>query len=209
MLEYVFPHNIDHRILKRADYILKQQGLIAFPTDSSWSIACSINAKDGIQKLQRMKGGAKTNPPSVLCQSISQMEDIAIISNSHFKMIKSLTPGPYVFILPAKKHIEKKIHMKRVEIGIRIPDHPIAQSLLEEHQNPLLVITASRDMVNQPWWDQEFDIENLYEQGWELEEIKSIDLIIATGEGIPKQLSTVLDLTKDEPEMIRQGVGTL
>jgi len=208
MLEYVYPQNIDDRVLKRADHILRNHGLVAIPTDSSWSITCSINSDEAIEKLKGLKGGIKDYTLSVLCASISQIDQIVNLSTANFKIIKKHLPGPYVFILPAKKHIEKLINMKRVEIGVRIPDHPIPQALLQVHDLPLFAVTASKMMTNKEWWDDHFALENLFDQGWQLEDIKEIDMIIDTGEDQVKQLTTVVDLTEDNPVILREGIGT-
>jgi len=209
MIEYVFEHNIDHRVIKKADSILKDNGIIAFPTDTSWSIACSIQSAKGIDILRRLKGGLKNYTLSVICNEISQIDTIAHLPNPYFKLIKRLTPGPFVFVLPARKKIEKIINMKRIEIGIRIPNHSIPKELVEIHGSPLFVITASREMTNKDWWDPEFAIENLFDFGWELEEIPEIDLVIDSGEEQPRVLSTVIDMTSDELHILRQGIGEL
>lgn len=209
MLEYVYPHNIDDRILKRADHILRNDGLVAIPTDSSWSITCSIESSDAIEKLKKLKGGIKDYTLSVLCSNINQIDQITNFSNQHFKMLKKHLPGPYVFILPAKRNIEKIINMKRVEIGVRIPDHPIPRELLKTHGRPLFAVTASKMMTNKDWWDDSFAVENLFEHGWEMEDIKEIDMIIDTGEEQSKHLTTVVDLTGNSPQILREGIGTL
>ncbi|MDA3849926.1 MAG: Sua5/YciO/YrdC/YwlC family protein, partial [Spirochaetaceae bacterium] len=166
-------------------------------------------SKVGIDKLRKLKGGLKDFTMSVLCGNIKQIEEIAKLSNIHFKLIKRLIPGPYVFLLPAKKHIEKQINMKRVEIGIRISSHPIPQAILSVHDTPLFVITASRQMTNKDWWNESFATENLFEYGWELEDISGLDMIIDTGESLHRELSTVIDLREDEITILRQGAGTL
>ena len=209
MIEYVYEHNIDTRALKKACHILNSGGLVAFPTESSWSIACSIDSKEGLKKLKTLKGDKKINSISILCASIKQIQEMASLSNSHFKMIKQYTPGPFVFILPAKARIEKVINMKRAEVGVRIPGNRIPFELLEMFESPLFVITAAREMTEGKEWDYTFTRDNLYTHGWEVEDIPGLDLVLDTGEELPINLSTVVRLTSEEPELIRAGAGII
>lgn len=205
MIDYVYEDNIDDRVIRKACDILSKGGIVAFPTESSWSIGCCVNSREGLDKLKKLKGSKKITSISVLCSSISQIEEMATLTNSHFKIIKDHVPGPYVFILPAKAKIEKVINMKRVEVGVRIPGNKIPFKLLETYGNPLFAITASRDMTEGPDWDYTFTVENLYHHGWEVEDIPGLDLVIDTGEELPTNLSTVIRLTGDEPEILREG----
>ncbi len=210
MIEYVYENNIDVRALKKACHVLDNGGLVAFPTESSWSIGCSINSAEGLKKLKNLKGDKKKiNSISVLCSSIQQIQDMAVLSNAHFKLIKSYTPGPYVFILPAKSKIEKVINMKRAEVGVRIPGNKIPFELIELYGSPLFVITAAKEMTEGDDWDYTFKIENLFHNGWEVEDIPGLDLVLDTGEELPTNLSTVIRLTEDEPEIIREGVASV
>lgn len=209
MIEYVYETNIDDRVLARADRILKDDGLIAYPTDSSWAIGGSTNSKEAIEELRRLKGGMKNYTISIICSDISQMSELSNIANPHFKLIKKLTPGPYVFILSARNHIEKKINMKRAEIGLRLPDRPIPRALVDVHGFPIYSVTACREMKNKEWWNYEFAEEHLFENGWEIEDIEGVEMVIDTGEPQPKLLSTVLRMTGNEVEIIREGIGPL
>jgi len=209
MIEYVYAHNIDTRVLQRAAHLMEQGKLVAFPTDTSWSIGCSLTSAKGIEKLCQLKGDLKNKSLSVICSHISQVESISILSNRNFKLIKKLIPGPYVFVLPARKHIEKQINMKRAEIGVRIPDHPVPISLCNQLEEPFFVITASKEMSNPEWSDEISAEEHLFEQGWELEEIPEVDMVIDTGDPQNKVLSTVLDMTQEPVEVLREGIGVL
>jgi tRNA threonylcarbamoyl adenosine modification protein (Sua5/YciO/YrdC/YwlC family) len=209
VIEYVYENSIDDRVLSRADRILNKDGLVAFPTDSSWAIGGSINSKVAIEKLKKLKGGIKNYTISMICQDISQMSDVANIDTPEFKLIKKLTPGAYVFILPARNKIEKTVNMKRMEIGLRLPNSPIPLALVEKHGSPIFSITACREMNNKEWWSSDFAEENLFENGWELEDIDGVDMVIDTGEAQEKHLTTVICLTGDEPEILREGLGPL
>ena len=209
MIEYVYENNIDDRVLDRADRILRNDGLVAFPTDSSWAIGGSVTSRDAIEKLKKLKGGMKNYTISMICRDISQMSDVANIPTPYFKLIRKLTPGAYVFILPARNHIEKIVNMKRVEIGLRIPDSPIPLALVEKHDSPIFSVTACRDMNNKEWWNYEFAEEQLFENGWEMEDIQGVEMVIDTGEAQEKHLTTVIRMTGGEPEIIREGRGEL
>ena len=209
MIEYVVKNNVDDRIISRAVNILNENGLVAYPTDTSWGIGCSSRSKEGIVKLLALKGDPKYYTVTLMCHSISQVSDITELSSPNFRFIKRYIPGPYVFILPALKSVEKKINMKRSEIGIRIPNNEIPTTLSRRLDAPLLSVSASRKMTETGWWSATYAEENLFDYGYELEDIPGIGLIIDTGEAMPKILSTVINLTSGEFEVVRKGAGEL
>lgn len=208
MISYIIPENIDTRVYDKAITILNSGGIIATPTDTNFSIFCSIYSKAGINKLKKLKGDSLTFTFTLFCSSISQISEYADLDNRNFKIIKHNTPGPFVFILPSMPVVWKKIDMKRKEIGVRIPNNKIIMGLLEKYESPLFGITAAKQMANSHWWDKIFADENLFEFGWELEDIESLEMIIDNNDGEPqsKILSTVVDLTGDEAIVLRQGI---
>lgn len=209
MIEYIYKTNIDDKVMQKTREILVAGGIVAYPTDTSWGLGCSINSKKGIEKLRRLKGTFKNDTLTMICSSISQISDVCFFTNNNFKLIKKLTPGPYVFILPAKAKIEKKMNIARIEIGVRIPDHPVPIRIVENINSPIFSITASKKMTEKGWWDKNYAEENLFECGWELEMIQGIDLILDTGETLNKSLSTVIDLTEQDMRVIRTGIGDI
>ncbi|MBB6479685.1 L-threonylcarbamoyladenylate synthase [Spirochaeta isovalerica] len=208
MIEYVQPHDPDDRIIKKAVSILEEGGIIAYPTDSSWGIGCSSESAKGLEKLSRLREDKKTQF-SLICSSISQMSTVANIDNQSFRIIKQNTPGPFVFVLKAIRKVEKMIGEKRAEVGLRIPAHEIPKRLVDVLGAPLFSITASKDMMDVYGLDAEYPEENLLECGWELENIRGIDLIIDSGEALEKSLSTVLRLDGGVVEVLRYGDGKL
>lgn len=210
MIEYVQPHNPDDRIIKKAVSILQDGGLVAYPTDSSWAIGCSSESNKGLDALARLKDSKKSKF-TLLCSTISQISEVAVVNNETFKIIKKYTPGPVVFILEPRKNIEKKIGIKRAEVGVRIPDSQIPIRMVEELGSPLFTVTASKamldmeDMTDEYIWDNAYTEETLFECGWELEEIASVQLIIDSGEALEKSLSTVIRIEDGNAEIIRQG----
>ncbi|HPO49483.1 MAG TPA: L-threonylcarbamoyladenylate synthase [Spirochaetota bacterium] len=209
MIEYVYSTNIDDRVLQRVKNILDGGGLVAYPTDASFGVGCSSHSKLGIEKLRKLKGGFNNFALTFVCSKISQISEVTELTNANFRFIKKYTPGPFVFILKALPQVEKKINMKRSEIGTRIPDNPIPQAIVDILGFPMFGITASKRMEDNSLWDKLYAEENLFEYGYELENIREIDLILDDGEFLAKNLSTVVRMTGDEPEVIRTGVGIL
>ena len=213
MILYFNQENIDDRIISKAIHTLDNDGLIAYPTDSSWAIGCSSLSKLAIDKLKKLKGVFRKVPITLICSHISQITDIAELSNSNFKIIKRYTPGPYVFILRAQSCIEKVVNMKRVEIGVRIPSSKLLNQIIERYGHPIFSITASKKMIGKSNSDDEYNDfykeENLFDYGCEIEEIKEVDLILDSGEELPKVFTTVVSLLEEELQILRQGVGVL
>jgi tRNA threonylcarbamoyl adenosine modification protein (Sua5/YciO/YrdC/YwlC family) len=218
MIEYVVPSNIDDRILVRAARLLEEGGLVAVPTDTSWSIVCSIKSKPGIKKLKSLSGFRDERHFTLLCSDLSQFGEFCLLDNSRFRLVKRLTPGPYVFILNAFQGTEKILGLKRKEIGIRLPDHPVPFSLIKVLGFPLYSITAKRGMdparqfpaetgEGEEGYNAFFREEELFEGGWELEDIPSLDLILDPGEDRERIFSTVLDLSAGDVRLVREGAG--
>jgi tRNA threonylcarbamoyl adenosine modification protein (Sua5/YciO/YrdC/YwlC family) len=207
MIEYIVPTNIDDRILRRAAEVMKNGGLVAHPTDTSWHISCAYSSGPGFSRLKTLKDGARGYLFTLFASDISLVSDIAAISTSQYRLMRRMTPGPYVFILDSLRSLEKQIGEKRRKIGIRIPGDPVSRAILETIGEPMFSTTAARTMDDPGWWDTSFADENLFEMGWELEGISGIDMILDGGEALSKTLSTVLDLSGEEVVVIRQGIG--
>jgi tRNA threonylcarbamoyl adenosine modification protein (Sua5/YciO/YrdC/YwlC family) len=216
MIEYIVPNNIDDRILSKAARLLEEGGTLAIPTDTSWSIVCSINSKEGIKRLRALSRDRDERHFTLLCSDISQFGDFCSLDNSRFRLIKRLTPGPYVFILQTLLGTEKTLGLRRREIGVRLPDYPVPLAVINTLGCPLYGITAKRNM-NEDEEDPELQDqryadfipgeEYLFEGGWELDDIRGLDLIIDPGEDRNRIFSTVLDLSSGEIQLLRQGAG--
>ena len=216
MIEYVAPGNIDDRILNRLIKLLGEGGIAALPTDTSWSIVCSIQSREGIKKLRQLSGEKDERLFTLLCSSISQFGEWCSLDNTRFRLIKRLTPGPYVFILKTLLGTEKALSLKRKEIGVRLPDHSVPVTLINSLGCPLYGITAKRNMnedFNSDIIEGEdgqaafYNEDVLFEGGWELETINGLDVILDTGEEQQKVVSTVLDMRTGEVILLRQGEG--
>jgi len=218
MIEYITPSNIDDRILNRAARTLDGGGLVALPTDTSWSIVCSIKSPQAIKKLRKLSGERDERHFTLLCSNISQFVEVVKMDNTRFRLINRLSPGPYVFILETLSGTEKFLDIRRHELGIRIPDYPVPIRLIETLKSPLYSITAKKSMTgdNDPdaRHEEETDTElppipeeELFESGWELDDIEGLDLILDGGEERERIFSTILDLCADEVKVLRYGAG--
>lgn len=222
MIEYIVPANIDDRVLSRAARMLENGALAALPTDTSWSLVCSLRSPAGIKKLRRLSGERDERHFTLLCSGISQFSELCDLSNSRFRLIKRLSPGPYVFILKTLYGTEKALDIRRREVGVRIPDYPVPVRLIETLGHPLYSITAKKNMTRIHTGSGEFETpgghdtdtelppipeDELFESGWELEDIDGLDLILDGGEERERIFSTILDLCGDEPNLLRQGAG--
>jgi tRNA threonylcarbamoyl adenosine modification protein (Sua5/YciO/YrdC/YwlC family) len=222
MIEYVTPTNIDDRILARAARLLEKGGLLALPTDTSWSLACSLKSPEGIKKLKSLSGERDERHFTLLCSDISQFGELCCLDNTRFRLIKRLSPGPYVFILKTLLGTEKALDIRRREAGVRIPNHPLPLRLIETLEHPLYSITAKRSLAGEEKFTRQegpkltgeeknelppIPEEDLFEGGWELEDIGGVDLILDGGEERERIFSTILDLSGDEVRLLRQGAG--
>ena len=217
MIEYITPNNIDDRVLHKSVKILEQGGIIGLPTDTSWSIVCSTQSREGIKKLRSISGERDERYFTLLCSSISQFGEWCSLDNTRFRIINRLAPGPYVFILKTLLGTEKTLSLKRREIGVKLPDHPIPMSVIKNLGSPLYGITAKKTMTG----DHDADLteseteeggvsykeDSLFEGGWELEAITGLNLILDPGEDRDRVFSTVLDMRSGDVKLLRPGIG--
>jgi len=218
VIEYIVSSNIDDRVLTRAARMLENGALVALPTDTSWSIVCSVKSPSGIKKLRQLSGERDERHFTLLCSSISQFGEMCALDNTRFRLINRLSPGPYVYILRAFPGTEKILDIRRHEIGVRIPDYSVPIKLIETLNHPLYSITAKKSMTGTGEWESfiqdEIDTElppipeeELFESGWELEGINGVDIILDSGEERERIFSTILDLCTEDAKVLRKGAG--
>jgi len=217
IIEYVVSENIDSRIIRRAAAILEGGGVVALPTDTSWSLVCSLKSRPGIQALRRLSGEREERHFTLLCAEIAQFGEFCALDNTRFRLIKTLFPGPYVCILRTFPGTEKALGLRRRELGVRLPDHPVPLALVRALGCPLYSITAKRSMTGAAGEPLEegapgdslppIPEEELFEGGWELEDIAGLEIILDTGDERPRIFSTILDLSGDEVRLLRLGAG--
>jgi tRNA threonylcarbamoyl adenosine modification protein (Sua5/YciO/YrdC/YwlC family) len=221
MIEYVTAGNTDDRVLSRSAALLANGGILALPLDTSWAVACSLRSKEGIKKLRRISGERDERHFTLLCSDISQFGELCDLDNTRFRLIKRLSPGPYVWILKTLLGTEKTLGLRRREVGVRIPNHPLPLDLIAALGCPLYTITAKRSMADDDRDDAAPDTaaeesaellppipeEDLFDGGWEMEGLAGLDMVLDTGEERPRIFSTILDISGDEVRLIRSGAG--
>lgn len=194
----IHPKNPQPRLISQAADILRKGGVIVYPTDSAYALACHIGDKQALDKIKRIRQLNDKHNFSLVCKDLAQCSSFAKLSNDAHRLIKTLTPGPFTFIVDATKEVPRRMmHAKRKTIGIRIPDNNIALAIVEELGEPLL--SASLIMP-----DAEYALSDPYEITEQLD--KELDLIIDAGV-VDGQNSTVISCTDGLVEIVRQGIG--
>ena len=195
---YIHPENPQPRLIEQVADLLRKDQLIIYPTDTSYAFGCRLGAKDALDKLKQIRELDDKHQFTLLCRDLSEIANYAAVDNIQFKQLKALTPAPITFILNATKDVPKKLaHAKKKTIGIRVPSNPIAQVLLEAMDEPILtssLILPNRDDI----LDDPFEIEDLLGN--------QIDGLINAGIKTTK-LTTIVDMTGSQPEIIRQGAA--
>jgi len=188
------------RLVRRAADIVRGGGLIAYPTDSCYALGCLSSAAKALEGLRRIRGIGERHHLTLMCRDLSEIANYAIVDDARFRLIKRATPGSYTFILRATRETPRRlVHPKRKTIGVRVPAHAVAQSLLGELGEPMLSATLILPGDEAPLSDAE-EIRARLE--------REIDLVIDAGScGV--EPSTVIDLTAQTPLVLRQGKGSL
>ncbi|MFS0827967.1 L-threonylcarbamoyladenylate synthase [Pseudomonas phoenicis] len=194
----IHPENPQARLIKQAVDIIRKGGVVVYPTDSAYALGCQIGDKSAIERVRRLRQLDKQHNFTLLCCDLSQMGLFAKIDTARFRLLKAHVPGPYTFILNATREVPRLLmHEKRRTIGLRVPSNPIVRALLEELGEPLMSVSLILPGDDEPMTDP-------HEIRQRLE--KQVELIIDGGYGDLKA-STVIDLSGDEPELIREGCG--
>jgi tRNA threonylcarbamoyl adenosine modification protein (Sua5/YciO/YrdC/YwlC family) len=186
------------RHIARAVQVLERGGLIAYPTDTYYGLGCDLMSKKAIERLYQLKGRDKKKPLSFLCPDLSDVAKYAHVSNFAYRTMKGLTPGAFTFILEATRLVPEMMMSKQKQVGIRVPDAPLARALAEALGRPLITTSASDD-DGEPLIDAK-DIKEKLGHG--------LDLILDGGVTLMEP-STVVSLIGDSMEVLRQGKGRL
>src|SRR4051812_26737684 len=194
----IHPENPQQRLIAQAADIIRKGGVVVYPTDSAYAFGCHIGDKDALDRIRTMRKLDKNHNFTLMCRDLSELATYARVDNSVYRLIKNHTPGAYTFILEATAEVPRRLlHPKRKTIGLRVPDNPIALALLAELAEPIM--TSSLLMQG-----EEYPMTDPYDMRAPLEH--HVDLIIDGGYcGLDP--TTVIDLTGDSPELIRQGKG--
>lgn len=200
MLVKIYPENPNQREIDRVVAILRDGGLIIYPTDTVYAFGCDALNVRAVERICKIKGiDPRKENLSIVCFDLSNISEYAKVDNSTFKLMKKNLPGPFTFILPVHSNLPK-IYRNRKTVGIRVPDNTIAREIIRQLGNPLLTTSVhDDDEILEYITDPEL-INERYED--------TVDLVIDGGYG-NLTASTVVDCTGDEPEIIRQGRGDL
>ena len=204
MIEYVVEHNPDDRVLARASQILRNGGLLCFPTETNWVAVCDPFQKNGVDKLYRLRHIENTKHLTMLCSSFQKAMEVAFIDDSAFRLMKKVIPGPYTFIFEAQKKITKFLKASKVDhqVGIRFPPKNLCSSILNTYDGLLLSTSISHKLIE----DADPEIP-LYSAQIEDHFGNMIDLIIDPGEYEFIGSTTIVDFTTGIPEIQRVGAG--
>ena len=194
----IHAENPQHRLIVQAADIIRKGGLVAYPTDSAYALGCHIGDKDALERIRTLRKLDKNHNFTLMCRDLSELATYARVDNQVFRLLKNHTPGAYTFILKGTKEVPKRLlNEKKKTVGLRIPQNKIALALLEELGEPLMsssLVLPGNDFA-------ESDPEEMRDQ---LE--RQVDLIIHGGI-IAENHTTVIDLSEDNPVVIRQGAG--
>ena len=190
------PVNPQARLVEKVVDKLREGGLIAYPTDSGYALACAPGNKEGLDRIRAIRQLDSKHNFTFVCASFAQVGPVAIVGNNAFRLIKRLTPGPWTFILKGTKDVPRMtLNPKKHTLGVRIPNHAITQALVAGFDAPILSSTLIRPGQT---------------SGWEVEDALGhlIDIVIE-GPVTSTESTTVVDLTDDAPEVVREGAGDI
>lgn len=194
----VHPQQPQPRLIRQAVEILRDGGVIAFPTDAAYSLGCRVGDAEAVARIRAIRGVDERHHFTLICRDLSEIAAYARVDNVQFRLLKAATPGSYTFILEATKELPRRIlHPKRKTIGLRVPDHPVPLALLDELNEPMLTSTLILPGEEMPLNDAEEIRERLE---------RRIDLVIEAG-ACGLEMTTVVDLTGPAPLLVRAGRG--
>jgi tRNA threonylcarbamoyl adenosine modification protein (Sua5/YciO/YrdC/YwlC family) len=194
----VHPADPQPRIIARVADIIRAGGVIAYPTDSCYALGCQLGNTDGTARIRSIRHLDERHHLTLVCRDFAQLGQFARVSNPVFRAVKAATPGSYTFILPATKEVPRRLqHPGKKTVGVRIPRHVVTQALLAELGEPLVSSTLLLPGRDEPMT-----------QGWEIaDELHDVvDAVIDSGD-CGTEPTTVIDLSQDEPEILRRGAG--
>lgn len=195
------PQNPQQRTIDKIVSNLQQGAVMLYPTDTVYAIGCDLSDKSAVQKVRQIKQLANDKPLTFLCPSLSNIARYAMVSDRAYRIMKHLIPGPYTFLLPATKLVPKLVMSpKRKTTGIRVPDTPICQQLLQTLDNP--IISTSAHISDEDELTMGIEKARLFDSLNNL-----VDIIVDDGNEPASEVSTILDFTTDEAILVRQGLG--
>jgi tRNA threonylcarbamoyl adenosine modification protein (Sua5/YciO/YrdC/YwlC family) len=194
----VHPHDPQPRSISQVVAMLRDDALIAYPTDSCYALGCRIDNPAGAERIRRIRRLDDRHHFTLVCADFAQLGQLVLLDNAAFRAIKAATPGPYTFILPATKEVPRRLaHPRKRTVGVRIPEHPVVRALLRELGEPLLSSTLLLPGDDEPMTD-----------GWAIKERldHQVDAVIDAGD-CGTEPTTVVDWSQGYPEVVREGAG--
>ena len=200
MARYYDIHPVDPqpRVISQVVDLLRNDGLVAYPTDSCYALGVQLGNRDGLERIKKLRRLDDKHHFTLVCHDFAQLGQLVHLNNAVFRTVKAVTPGPYTFILPATSEVPKRLmHPKKRTVGVRIPDHPVPRALLEEFGEPLLSSTLLMPDTDEPMTD-----------GWQIKEELDhwLDAVLDAGE-CGSEPTTVVDLSEGVPVVARVGAG--
>ena len=196
----IHPTHPQKRLVRQAADIVRRGGLIAYPTDSCYALGCHLGDARAVERLRRVRRMDARHNLTLMCRDLSEIAAYAIVDDARYRLLKSVTPGSYTFILRATREVPRRLaHPRRKTIGVRVPAHAVAHALLAELNEPMLSATLLLPGEAAPPSDAQ-EIRARLEH--------EVDLVVDAG-FCGTEPSTVLDLTGDEPVVVRTGKGSL
>ena len=194
----VHPDNPQSRAIAQVVGLIRDDGLVAYPTDSCFALGCRMGNKDGLDRIREIRHLDERHHFTLMCRDFAQLGQLVTINNALFRSIKAATPGPYTFILPATREVPRRLlHPRKKTVGVRIPDHVVAQAILAELGEPLVSSTLLLPGEEEPMT-----------QGWEIKEAldHAVDAVVDSGE-CGTEPTTVVDFSSGAAEILRKGAG--
>lgn len=198
-LFYIHPDNPQTRLINQAVEIIKNGGVIVYPTDSGYALGCAIGDKGAMERIVAIRKLPENHNFTLVCRDLSEIASYAMVDNPTYRLIKNNIPNPYTFILPATKELPRRLMTKRKTIGLRVPNNVIALALLEALGEPLL--SCSLMLPNEEITQSDPDEIHDYLG-------HAVDLVIHGGY-LGQEPTSVIDLSEGSPQIIRQGSGDL
>ena len=202
------PDNPQPRTIEMIRDKLREGAVMLYPTDTVYAIGCDLNVKSAVERVRRIKQLSNDKPLTFLCPSLSNVATYASVSDTAYRIMKHLIPGPYTFVLPATKLVPRLVqNPKRKTTGIRVPNHTMCLALLDTLGNPI-ISTSAHLLQDENERSLSVEIESNISRVELFDRLdKVVDVIVDNGSEPGYQVSTILDLTAEEPIITRRGLG--
>jgi tRNA threonylcarbamoyl adenosine modification protein (Sua5/YciO/YrdC/YwlC family) len=203
----IHPETPQVRSIEQIKDALRGGAVMLYPTDTVYAIGCDMQSKSAIARVRQIKQLSNQKPLTFMCPSLSNVAAYAWVSDEAYRIMKRLIPGPYTFLLPATKLVPQVVmNPKRKTTGIRVPDYPVCQALLQALDNP--IISTSAHLLDEEKMIPRMETNGFFSKAVLFDQMENlVDIIVDDGSEPTLEVSTILDLTGEEPIVVRQGLG--